>query len=100
MDDVSAHAALIRLGVTITIALLCIPILENQKLGTFILTYPEFHLITAALILLFSSYKGKKLTDHPYLSLFGMVKTGKKRIKKQSRIALKHEMAFTDLSSH
>jgi len=85
MDDVSAHAALIRLAITILIAFLCTPILQSDNLGTFILTFPEFHLITAALVLILSSYKGKKLTDHPYLALFGVVKTSKKTDKKSEQ---------------
>ena len=83
MDETSTHAALIRLAVTIGIALLCIPVLENRALGIFILTYPEFHLITAALVLMFSSYKGKKLTDHPYLSVLGVAKSRKKNRDKK-----------------
>jgi len=78
MDDVSPHAALIRLGVTVLIAIVCIPILEFERLGTFILNYPEAHLITAALVLTFSSYKFKKLTDHRHLKLFGENKKKKK----------------------
>lgn len=80
MDDVSTHAALIRLGVTLLVALLCLPLLQFVNLRVFTLTYPEVHFITAALVLIFSSYKGKKLTDLPYLKLFGENKIKKKTL--------------------
>lgn len=75
MEKSGKQAALLRLGVTVLIALLCIPVLQWEKLGEIILNYPEAHLITAALVLLLSDYKGKKLTDNKYLSLLGENKT-------------------------
>jgi len=79
MDNAGAHAALIRLGVTIFIALLCTPIFEFKILGDSILTFPEAHLFTASLILILSSYKGKKLTDYRLLKLLGENKKSQKQ---------------------
>jgi len=84
MDEASPHAALIRLGVTVVIAIFCIPILEFETLGSFILVYPEAHLITAALVLTFSSYKLKKLTDFKHLKLFGENKKVKQPVTKKT----------------
>jgi len=84
MDEASPHAALIRLGVTVVIAIFCIPILEFERLGSFILIYPEAHFITAALVLTISSYKLKKLTDYKHLKLFGENRKVKKSIKKET----------------
>lgn len=71
MDESGTHAALLRLGVTVLIAIVCIPILINEALGALLLAYPELHLVTAALVLMLSQYKGIKLTDHRYLRLLG-----------------------------
>lgn len=70
MDKVSTEAAVARLLVTILISFLCIPILQFETLGFLVLEYPEVHFITAAIVLMFSTYKGKKLTDHKLLELF------------------------------
>ena len=78
MEKVSAEAAIARLVVTIFISFMCIPVLKSESLGLLILDYPEIHFFTAALILSISGYKGRKLTDHKYLSLLGEKKTNKK----------------------
>ena len=83
MDQGGTHAALLRLGVTILIAAFCVPILQFEELGIFILTYPEAHLLTAAAVLLLAGYKGKKLTDYKYLRLLGENKV-KKSAKRKS----------------
>jgi len=82
MDESGTHAALLRLGVTVMIAIFCIPILQYQDLGVFILGNPEMHLITAALVLTLSNYKGPKLTDYKYMKLLGENKPKKKSRKK------------------
>ena len=81
-DSDGMHSALIRLGVTALIAMLCIPVLQNQALGQLLLRYPELHLFTAALMLGFSAYSRKKLTDFPALRLLGENKKPKKRAAK------------------
>ncbi len=71
MDESGAHAALLRLGVTVLIAIFCIPILMYEDLGILVLTYPELHLLTLALVLLLSKYQWKRVTDYKYLKLLG-----------------------------
>lgn len=82
MDDAGTHAALLRLSVTLLIAVLCIPIMKIDSIGRLVLAYPELHFITAALVLMVSLYKGKKPTDHRYLKLLGENKKEKKSKKK------------------
>jgi hypothetical protein len=77
MDESGTNAALLRLGVTIFIALLCIPLLTFDVLGAYILAYPEAHFISIALVLILSGYKGRKLTDVRYLSILGENKPAK-----------------------
>ena len=83
MDEAGPPAALVRLAVTVFIALFCIPLLTFDPLGTFILAYPESHFITIALVLLLSSYKGKKLTNLKSLSLLGENKPTKPSSRKK-----------------
>ena len=71
MARTNAEAALIRLFNTIFIASLCIPILGNEFLRNIVLKFPELHFFTLALVLLFASYKGKRLTDHGALKILG-----------------------------
>lgn len=86
MDERGPHAALLRLAVTILIAIVCIPIFKVEDLGVLILGYPEMHLITAALVLLLSNYKGQKLTDYKYLTLLGENKPLKKSRKESTPV--------------
>jgi hypothetical protein len=71
MDKAGTHAALIRMGTTAIIAALCLPVLGFEALGHLMLSYPEGHFITVALILAFSAYKGRNLTDLPLLRILG-----------------------------
>lgn len=64
MEKSGKKTALMRLVVTVVVALLCIPVLEFEPLRKFIIGYPEIHLLSVALIILLSVYKGKKLTDY------------------------------------
>ena len=87
MDEAGPNAALVRLGVTVFIALFCIPLLTFDALGNFILAYPEAHFITIALVLLLSSYKGKKLTNLKLLSLLGENKPAKTSSRKKNNLS-------------
>lgn len=68
-DEDGMRTALLRLGWTITIALGCVLIFQWGSLGRLLLTYPELHLFTLALLLLMGLYNARKLTDFPYLHL-------------------------------
>lgn len=80
-DTTGMHPAMIRLAVTVFIAMLCVPVLQNQELGQLLLRYPEAHFFTAALMLGFSAYSRRKLTDFPALKLLGENKIKKLRAK-------------------
>lgn len=81
MEKAGKQTALIRLGITVVTALLCIPILEFESLREFIIGYPEIHLLSVAMVIILSAYKGNKLTDYEYfkfLRLNGGSKIAKK----------------------
>ena len=84
MSKTNAEAALIRLLNTLFIAVLCIPILSNEILRHMVLKFPELHFFTLALVLLFASYKGKRLTDHGVLKALGENKIRKRKNPKKS----------------
>lgn len=67
IEDKGLHIAMIRMGWTFIITLLCLPIIQFESLGHLILNYPESHLVTLALFLLISLYKGKQITQIPHL---------------------------------
>jgi hypothetical protein len=51
LDESGLHIALVRLGWTLAAAVACIPIVQFEALGHFMIRYPELHLITLAAIL-------------------------------------------------
>ena len=61
--------ALYRLFWTSVISLMIIPVLSYEWLGYQLLSYPEVHLVTVALLLLLADYKGIKVIDSRYLKL-------------------------------
>ena len=63
-DERGLHTAMVRLGWTLAVALVCLGIVKQEWLGHLILQYPESQLITIALILLLSTYKGRNFLDH------------------------------------
>ena len=83
MEKAGKKTALIRFGITIVTALICIPILEFESLREFIIGYPEIHLVSVALVIILSVYKGKKLTDYEYFKFLRLNNDRKiaKRIK-------------------
>gem|GEM_PF-5704528 len=62
-EESGLPTALRRLGWTVVIALLCIPLLNFKPLGQFFILYPEAHLISLALMLLIAGYQGKTLME-------------------------------------
>jgi len=69
IDDRGIKIAIRRLVWTMMIALLCLPVIQFETLGHLILEYPELHLITLALFLLISLYKGKLLIHLPLIKI-------------------------------
>jgi hypothetical protein len=76
LDESGVRIAMIRLGWTAAVATGCYLILIQERIGHFILTYPELHLFTVALVLSFSAYKYTKLSD---LSFFNWLAEPQKR---------------------
>ena len=70
--------ALVRMIWTIIIAILCLPIIQSETLGHFILQYPEIHFSTLALFLILSTYKGKHLINLPVFKVLAEPKIIKK----------------------
>jgi len=79
IEDNGLKIAVIRMVWTIVIALLCLPIIQFETLGHFILQYPEIHLITLALFLLITLYKGKHLIKLPIFKLLAEPEVSKKK---------------------
>jgi hypothetical protein len=64
-DEKGLSTALIRLGWTLLLAALCIPIVQYEVLGHVLVKYPELHLITIAAILGLALYRGRPLSQVP-----------------------------------
>jgi hypothetical protein len=64
-DEKGLSTALIRLGWTLLLAALCIPIVQYEALGHVLVKYPELHLITIAAILGLALYRGRPLSQVP-----------------------------------
>lgn len=81
IEDNGLNIAMIRMGWTIIIALLCLPVIQFETLGHLILNFPEVHFVTLALFIMLSLYKGKRLINIPYLKVFAEPKATKSRNK-------------------
>lgn len=82
IEDRGVGIATRRLVWTIFITLLCLPVITFEELGKFILRYPETHLVTLAVFLLISTYKGKQLIHLPVIRYLSEPKTGNRKVKK------------------
>jgi len=85
-DSSGARIALLRLAWTFVVSAIVAYILQMDLLGLWLLSYPEAHLITAALVIIISLYKGKK-----WLRIIGLnwmlepKKTDSKSSKKEDK---------------
>jgi len=68
-EDDGLEIAIRRLFWTVVISFLCLPVIQMEMLGKIVLKYPEIHLISLALFLLLSNYKGKKLIQLPVIKI-------------------------------
>jgi hypothetical protein len=66
-DESGLRTALIRLGWTLAAASLAMILLLQDALGTWLVSYPEMHALTIALIILLGQYRGKRLSSLPRL---------------------------------
>jgi len=80
-DDNGIHTAMVRLGWTMAVAIVCLGILQMEWLGHLILQYPESQLLTIALILLTSTYSGGKIINMLPLRWLDEPKSETKRSK-------------------
>ena len=64
-DEKGLRTALYRLGWTLLLAALCMPIVQWETLGHVIVRYPEIHLVTLAAMLGLTLYKGRRLSQLP-----------------------------------
>ena len=80
IEDNGMKTAVIRMVWTVVIALLCLPIIQFETLGHLILQFPEIHLITLALFLLISLYKGKHFINLPIIKSLSEPEISKKKI--------------------
>jgi len=80
LDEKGLHTALFRLTWTLLLAVLCIPIVRYEELGHALIRYPELHLVTLAVILSVTLYKGKRLTQLPGLSWLNWAERPKPKI--------------------
>jgi len=83
-DDNGIHTAMVRLGWTLAVALVCLGILQLEWLGHLLLQYPESQLVTVAMILLLSTYSGKKILHWLPLKWLDEPKRDIKRKKSES----------------
>jgi len=58
-------SAMMKLVWTIVQVLLCIPVMQFESLGHWLVAHPETHLLTLALSLSITNYHGKRLVDFP-----------------------------------
>lgn len=80
-DDNGIHTAMVRLAWILAVAIVCLGILQLEWLGHLLLQYPESQLVTVAMILLLSTYSGKKILHWLPLKWLDEPKTDTKRKK-------------------
>ena len=79
IDNYGLKIAINRLIWTFLIAFICLPVIQSETLSQLLLQYPEIHFSTLALILMISLYKGKHLTNLPFLKLLDEPEIAKKK---------------------
>jgi hypothetical protein len=65
-DERGLHSALVRLFWTVVGATVSLFVLLQQHWGTWLVSYPEVHAITLAMIIMIGLYKGPQLKDVPF----------------------------------
>jgi len=64
-DERGLHSAIVRLIWTVVAATVSLFVLLQEHWGTWLVSYPEIHAITLAVIIMTGLYKGPKLKDLP-----------------------------------
>lgn len=81
LDEEGLSNAVVRLGWTLLLALICLPVIQYEELGYFLVAYPELHLLTLAMVLVLSRYKGKRLVQVPGFLWLGWPSTRRRAEK-------------------
>lgn len=64
-DESGLQTAIVRLGWTVAAAIVSLFVLLQSHWGTFLVSFPETHAVTLALIIMFGLYKGPRLKNIP-----------------------------------
>jgi len=64
-DERGLHTATVRLAWTIIAAMISLSVLLQTHWGTWLVSYPEMHAITLAIVIIIGLYHGPKLRDLP-----------------------------------
>ncbi len=64
-DERGLHTATVRLAWTIIAAIVALLVLLQTHWGTWLVSYPEMHAITLAIVIMIGLYQGPKLKDLP-----------------------------------
>jgi len=65
LDDLGIKQVILRAVWTALVGVGCFLIIGNPRLARLVITFPEIHFLTLAMILLISVYKGPRLVDMP-----------------------------------
>jgi hypothetical protein len=65
LDKDGAASAFMRLGWTLLQVAFCLPVMQYDSLGHWLVAHPETHLLTLAAVVALASYRGSRLAQHP-----------------------------------
>jgi hypothetical protein len=65
LDREGAASAFVKLGWTLLQVAICLPVMQYESLGHWLVAHPETHLLTLAAIMLLSGYRGPRLAAQP-----------------------------------
>ena len=64
-DERGFHTAIVRLAWTVIAAMISLAVLLQTHWGTWLVSYPEMHAVTLAIVIMIGLYHGPKLRDLP-----------------------------------
>ena len=64
-DERGLHSAIVRLAWTVVAAMISLYVLLQTHWGTWLVSYPEVHAVTLAIVIMIGLYNGPKLRDLP-----------------------------------
>lgn len=84
VEDNGMKIAMRRMIWTLIIALTCLPVIQFESLGHWLIKYPEAHFATLALFLLISTYEGKHFINLPLLKYLAEPENTRKKKTSES----------------